>query len=532
MLNPFWNYASPIKNIIAQNKPTNAANNNYSYKNEKLKGALYIKLQNSNCQKLSDNCLIDINNFTNDYLLKIKYKGNELIIDNETKLFQFINSCGNKCITWQKNSNVYVLELFQEKSSKNKENIFLFKLPSITPISIEDSGIFSETKSYTKSKYINDLFSNKSKGNTYKNNKNIINKNLFMKRFEEYKEIYFVKGTTFQYDKLLEEVVPLKDKENNNSTQSLLKVNYIGNNAYILVLEQNEQIIAFIKIVNINDISINENSGSISFNYLNEKGENNPYIFSLEEKSESEMKFFKNLIMRCIYEKNNRNCDLNYIPNFLNFDSMDINSEFSQEYDSNKSFFFSTQKKPEDKIILIEEDYNNILDLDKKKESKHNLENNITSKIENYSNNNTCINKNILTNNFSSYEILDDYSGIKIFNKSGAIINTFFTKDKSPIRYIDLSHDNKYILITCDKYLAIINTDMKIKTEPVILKLDQSCLMQYNIKDEAFTYAKFFTNENSEEKMIIANFGKSIIIWNFEKVIKGEINLYRVINDN
>ena len=223
---------------------------------------------------------------------------------------------------------------------------------------------------------------------------------------------------------------------------------------------------------------------------------------------------------------------MNYIPNFLNFDSMDINSEFSQEYDSNKSFFFSTQKKPEDKIILIEEFYNNILDLDKNKESKHNIKNNITSKIENYSINNTCINKNILTNNFSIYEILDDYSGIKIFNKSGEIINTFFTKDKSPIRYIDLSHDNKYILITCDKYLAIINTDMKIKTEPIILKLDQSCLMQYNIKDEVFTYAKFFTNENSEEKMIIANFGKSIIIWNFEKVIKGEINLYRVINDN
>ena len=244
------------------------------------------------------------------------------------------------------------------------------------------------------------------------------------------------------------------------------------------------------------------------------------------------MKFFKNLIVRCIYEKNNRNCDLNNIPNFLNFDSMDINSEFSQEYDSNKSFFFSTQKKPEDKIILIEEDYNNILDLDKNKESKHNVKNNITSKMDNYSINNTCINKNILTNNFRSYEIMDDYSGIKIFNKSGEIINTVFTKDKSPIRYIDLSHDNKYILITCDKYLTIINTDIEIKAEPIILKLDQSCLMQYNIKDEVFTYAKFFTNENSEEKMIIANFGKSIIIWNFEKVIRGEINLYRVINDN
>ena len=528
MLNPFWNYASPIKNITAQNKPTNAPNNNYSYKNEKLKGALYIKLQNSNFQKLSADCLIYINNFSCDYSLKIKYNGNEIIIDNETKLFQFINSCDNKCITWQKNSNTYVLELFAGKSSKNKENIFLFKLPPINPISIDESGAFSETKSYTKSKYINELFSNKSRGNTSK--KNIINKNLFMKRFEEYKEIYFVKGTTFQYDKLLEEVVPLKDKENNNSTQSLLKVNYIGNNAYILVLEQNEIIIAFIKIVNINDISINENSGSISFNYMNERGENNPFIFSFEEKSANEMKFFKNLIMRCIYEKNSRNCDFNYIPNFLNFDSMDINSEFSQEYDPNKSFFFSTQKKHEDKIILIEEDYNN--DLSKNKEKSQITKNNITSKLDNYSNNSPCTNDKILNNNFRSYEMFDDYSGIKLFNKNGEIIKTFITKDKSPIRYIDLSHDNKYILITCDKYLTIINTDIKIKTEPIILKLDQICLTQYNIKDEVFTYAKFFTNENSEEKMIIANYGKCIIIWNFEKVIKGEINIYRVINDN
>jgi hypothetical protein len=286
--------------------------------------------------------------------------------------------------------------------------------------------------------------------------------------------------------------------------------------------------------VNINDISINENTGSISFNYLNEKGENNPYIFSFEEKSANEMKFFKNLIMRCIYEKNSRNCDFNYIPNFLNFDSMDINSEFSQEYDPNKSFFFSTQKKHEDKIILIEEDYNN--DLSKNKEKSQITQNNITSKLDNYSinntYNNTFANENILNNNFRSYEIFKDYSSIKLVNKNGEIIKTFITNDKSPIRYIDLSHDNKYILITCDKYLTIINTDIKIKTEPIILKLDQICLTQYNIKDEVFTYAKFFTNENSEEKMIIANFGKSIIIWNFEKVIKGEINLYRVINDN
>ena len=522
MLNNLWNYASPIKYITLQNKSTNSANNNFSYKNEILKGALYIKLKNSNVQKISNDCLIEINNFKIGYSLRINYSGNELIIDNDTKLFQFINSNGNRCITWQNNSSLYILELFQENTSKEKENIFILRLPTINSIDIDyDSENLSETKSYTKAKCIN-----------YSGikNRNSIKKNIFIKRFEEYKEIYIVRGIIFIYDKLLEEVIPLKDREEDN-INSFLKVNYIGNNTYILLLEQNELIIAFIKIENENDISINENSGTISFNYMDEKGENNPYIFSFEEKSLNEMKFFNNLIMRCIYEKNNISCDFNYIPNFLNFDSMDINSEFSQENDiNNKSFFFSTKKKYDYKNIFFEENNNDFV-------MSKNLRSNIQSNI-NINANNNCImklnyfNKIIRLNNFGTIEIFDDYSGIKLFNNKGENIKTFISKDRSPIRYIDLSHDYKYILITCDKYLEIINTDIRTKKEPIILSLEENCLIQYNIKNENFTYAKFITNENSEEKMIIANFGQFIIIWNFEKVIKGEFNCFRIINEN
>ena len=521
MLNNIWNYASPIKYITFQNKSTNSASNNFSYKNEVLKGALYIKFKKSNVQKISSNCLIEINNFNAGYSLKINYCGNELLIDNDTKLFQFINSNGNKCITWQNNSILYILELFQENTSKEKENIFLLRLPSINAIDIDnDSENLSETKSYTKAKCIN---------NSSINNRSVNIKNLFIKRFEEYKEIYIVKGTIFIYDKLLEEVIPFNDKEDDNC-KSFLKVNYIGNNTYILVLEINDLIIAFIKIENKNDISINENSGSISFNYMNEMGENNPYIFSFEEKSLNEMKFFKNLIMRCIYEKNNSCCDFNYIQNFVNFDSIDINSEFSQENDINsKSFFFSTKKKNDDKNIFFEEN-NNVF------ENNENLRNNFQSDININDNNliNKCnyFNRNIHFNNFGSIEIIDNNSGIKIFNNKGEHIKTFITKDRSPIRYVDISHDNKYILITCDKYLVIINTDIVGKKEPIILTVEESCLIQYNIMNENFTYAKFISNENSEEKMIITNLSQFIIIWNFEKVIKGDIKCYRIINEN
>ena len=526
MLKSFWNYASPIKNIVAQNKPTNAAHNNYSFKNEILKGALYIKLKSFFFQKLSDDCLIDINNFTNDYYLKIKYNGNELIIDNDTKLFQFINQCGNKCITWQKKSIFYILELFQEKFSKNKENILQLQLPIINPISIDDSGILSETKSYTESKIINDLYSNTNTDKTSKNN----NKNIFIKRFEEFKEIYIVKGTTFKYDKLLEEVIPFKDKEHNDSAQSFLKLNYIGNNTYILVLEQNDVIISFIKIININDISINENSSSISFNYVNDKGDNNPYIFSFDGNSTNEIKFFKNLIMRFIYEINNRNCDFNYIPNFLSFESIDIHSEFSQESNLDKSFFFSTKKKQNDMIMLLEDSNNNFY---KTKDSFPYIKKDIYfNKNDNHSINNFCFNNDDIAKNFGTIKIFDDYSGLKIFNKKGENIKTFLTKEKSPIRYIDFSHDNKYILITCDKYVVVITTDNKNKIEPLFLRLDKSFSFPQNKENENFIYAKFITNEYLEEKMIIANLGKHIILWNFEKVIKGDINCYQIINAN
>ena len=112
MLNNFWNYASPIRNSIAQNNSTSTANKNYSITNEELKGAFYVIANNSNIQNISNNCLIELNNnYINNYHFKIKCDGNELFIDRNTKLFQFNNSSGNKCITWQDNSNFYVLEL-------------------------------------------------------------------------------------------------------------------------------------------------------------------------------------------------------------------------------------------------------------------------------------------------------------------------------------------------------------------------------------------------------------------------------------
>ena len=536
MLNSFWKYASPIKNSIAQNKQTNIVNNNYSYENEILKGTLFIKTNNTHIHKISNDCLIEINNFSNDYSLRIKYNGNELIIDNNTQLFQFENSFGNKCITWKKNLNYYILELHQEKGLKNKENIFLVKLPSISPISTINSGKSSETKTYTQSKTVNniDIFSCNSINS--KNNESLfassnisdkmndnkyISKEIFKKRFEEYKEIYIIKGTAFRYDKLLEEVIPFKDKKN-ESIQSLLKINYIGNSTYILVLEQNEFIISFIKIIDINDISINENSGSISFNYTDEKGEYNPYIFSFEEKSMNELNYFRNIILRCIYEKNKSKYELDFNQNLFNFNSMDINSEFDQEFDLDQSPFFSTKKKYAKEMKFI---IGNNNDSGLKKNLIKDFQSNSFSNDDNSKINK----KNIFINDLGTFEISFDNSSLRLFNEKGEIIKAFTTENQCPIKYIDLSHDNQFILITCDKELIILNTNTLEKSEPIILRISQSELIQYKIYKETFSYAKFFTNANSDEKMIASSLGKYIIIWNFEKVLKGEKNCYRII---
>ena len=546
MLNTIWNYATPIKNSIAQNKPTDTFNNNYTYQNKILKGALYFKQNDSEFLKISNNCLIEINNHFSEYPLKIKYNENELLVDNDTKLFQFNNNFGNKCITWQKNTVSYILELFNGEETKGKENVFLIKLPSINP------AFFDETKTFTNSKN-NIEFSNVNNNNNFsllsekynnrrsigndsmfyqlnekRNNNEGILKDNFMKRFEEYKEIYIVKGTAFRYDKLLEEVIAFKDYEN-DSIQSFLKVNYIGNNAYILVLEQNNKIISFIKITNENDISINENSSSISFNYMNEKGEYNPYIFSFEEKSSNEINFFKNLILRCIYEKNNNLCEFNLDPNMLNFDSIDIYSEFDHDNNCDKSFFFSTKKK-NDRVMMLFEENNKESGLNKndfKKENNNFFSNDNSSKI------NLCDKKNIIIKEIGNIEIHFDNSGIKLYNRQGEDIQALITGRKDPIKYIDISHDNKYLLITCDKYLSIIDTDFQNKnTGAIILRLSQNDLLQYNIINDSFSYAKFISNEKSEEKMIISNICQYIIIWNFEKILKGEIYSYRIINPN
>ena len=538
MLNNFWNYASPIRNSIAQNNSTSTANKNYSITNEELKGAFYVIANNSNIQNISNNCLIELNNnYINNYHFKIKCDGNELFIDRNTKLFQFNNSSGNKCITWQDNSNFYVLELYQENISKNKESMFLLNLPKINQNTIFNSEKTSETMTHTKSKFHNNnfcsnypnkendfLFSNLSK---MKTNNKIIDKKQFMKRFEIYKEIYFIKGQVFKYDKLSEEVVPIRERQNGSVQSFLLKVNYIGNNTYILVLEQNENIISFIKIIDENDISINENSYSITFNYINESGENYPYIFRFEEKSLNEINYFKNLILRCIYEKNNKYCDIDYQLTLTDLNSLDINSEFDSESNFDKSWLLSTIKKHNKENIFFKNNVNS----DSK--SSENIQDNKYYNNENEnSSNNECNIKFISINNYGKLGLIIDDSNIKLFNEKGEIIKTYIIKIKNQIKYIDVSHDNSYILITCDKNLVIINTDINDKSPPIYLSLNKNQFFQYNSNYESFNNAKFVNDEISGDKIIMSNVGKNIIIWNFKEVLKGNMNCYRIINNN
>ena len=548
MLNMFWNYASPIRKSIPQDQPTDFVNNNYSYENENgvlnFRGILFIKTKNSCIQQISDDCLIDINQI-NGFYMKIKYNGMETIIDKEVKLFKFNDSFDNKYIMWQNNSNHYILELFQEKPKK--KNPFLKNISSTT--CTPPNKIFKsfETKAHSKEKmvtnigminninsFLENLVKTKEKSNYSKNNYShinnneiIIDKEEFKKNFDEYKEIYINKGTAFRYDNILEEVIPFRDSDNQN-IQSFIKVNYIGDKTYILVLEQNNKIIAFIKIWHENDISINENSGTISFLYMDKNTENHSYIFSFEEKSYNEMKFFKNLIMRCLYEKNNCFYDLSYIQDFSNCDSMELNSYFDKEFDFDKSSLFSSKslKNNSQNFFFLDSDVKN---------------NDFKSSFQNMDD----------TNNIINFELFQDNEGIRLFNGKGETIKIIITGNKSPIRNIDISNNKKYFLISCDKYLVLISTDntnnsnnnnespfnyikksFKSLKEPIILRISRNDLIKYNIINESFNNAKFAVNENTNESMILSSLGQYIIIWNFDKVLEGDINCYQIINSS
>ena len=462
MLNPFWNYLSPNKTSNPYDQTTQIMNHN-SYVNPSISlgGTLYIKNKQSPIQLLSKDCSIYmsiINEKSLEYSLIIKNNSKinwdiiQLTLEKDCKYFQFINRLKNKCFMIYKNLTFYILELYSDDVMENKDEIFFEKLSTLissSNLKVSISDIMKE-KDRNKNEgiihfgeiselnLILENYLSREDNKSHINNKcQYINKKEFLKRFDMYKEIYICKGYAFKYDKYTEKVIPIED-DNSKNNLSFLKINKIGYNSYILVIEQNGKIIAFTTIENCTDISINEKLGIMSFiseNY-DINGDTSAYTFGLEDKSMNEINVLKNLILRCIYEKNY------YIEDFSEIEGIS-SSEYSHYdidiEDLNNCSFLSNKSKmadigdcfiirnidPKENIknkIILQSYYNNRTFVIKDNNTidifKTNSDDN---KLINVS---SSINQKKLNNEFSSYNSNKEIiiSNAKMFNKDNEIL--------------------------------------------------------------------------------------------------------------
>ena len=111
---------------------------------------------------------------------------------------------------------------------------------------------------------------------------------------------------------------------------------------------------------------------------------------------------------------------------------------------------------------------------------------------------------------------------------------------------IDMSSDNQYLLLTCDKYLLLINSrydddstnifTMTVKAverkTPLRLQIKTTDIAKYGLNEANYTAAKFNMNKNGENN-IITSLGEYVIIWNYNDIRKGKIVNYKIkkVND-
>ena len=318
MLSYLWSFFSSSQQTPTEMKPS-------------LQGTLYIKKLKKPFQKLAEECeislsIIDEKKF--NYVLNIKndddsnknWTSLSFALNVDSNFCKFVNQSGTQCIMWLKDDTFYILELFDDESIFNNEPIFIDNLSTLIASNDFQIPIEQAKKEKTKEQYVanfdiienldeflNENFKNlkiKNEGNKLVNEMNNlslekINKKDFVSNYKYYKEIFSISGIAFKYNQPKETYIQMSD------TYSFLKIIDIGNFSFLLVIENNDNILIHTVLSHKNSILIDQNLFDISF--LTSKNKYfSAYKFELKEKNIKDIRIFKNLISKCLYESTSK----------------------------------------------------------------------------------------------------------------------------------------------------------------------------------------------------------------------------------
>jgi hypothetical protein len=141
----------------------------------------------------------------------------------------------------------------------------------------------------------------------------------------------------------------------------------------------------------------------------------------------------------------------------------------------------------------------------------------------------------IAPGNNGSFAVGSANGDIRLFKVMGQIAKTYLPGFGEPIKSIEISKDQKWLLATFQTYLLVIPTEngegvsgfeksiSKSKPEPFKLTIDPKDIVKNQIKQINFTPAKFNNGDDVHETSIVTSSGKFLVTWNFEKVKKGHL---------
>ena len=129
---------------------------------------------------------------------------------------------------------------------------------------------------------------------------------------------------------------------------------------------------------------------------------------------------------------------------------------------------------------------------------------------------------------------------IRMYTKMGQNAKTMLPGLGEEINHLDVSKDGTWILATSQKYILLIPTRTKDgktgfqkrmgkeKQIPRKLKIINTDIVKYGLKNCSFTKASFNNGGNITESFITASIGNYIVIWKLKKVSKGNLGDYDI----